>query len=65
MVKLNFQLSLLQSSVSHDPQKSLQYADLVLEKHFVLLSMLKTTVLLNICEENVERTAYIYINVTV
>uniref|UniRef100_A0A672Q399 Calbindin n=1 Tax=Sinocyclocheilus grahami TaxID=75366 RepID=A0A672Q399_SINGR len=38
MAKLNFQQSLLQSSVSHDPSTSI---DLVLKKHFFLLSMLK------------------------
>jgi len=32
-------------------QKSFKYADLVLQKHFLLLSMLKTVVLLNIFVE--------------
>ncbi len=48
--KVDFQKPLLQSSVSHD-QKSFKYADLVLKKHFLLLSMLKTVVLLNIYVE--------------
>jgi len=34
-------------------QKSLYYADLLLKKHFLLLSMLKTDVLLNIFGETV------------
>ncbi len=33
---------ILQSSVSHDPQKSFEYADLQLKKKISLLSMLKT-----------------------
>ncbi len=45
MAKLNFQQSLLPSSVSHDPL--FQYADLMLNKHF-LLAMLKAVMLLNI-----------------
>ncbi len=32
-------------------QKSFQYADLLLKKHFWLLSVLKTVVLLHICVE--------------
>jgi len=38
---------------SWDYQKSLYYANLVLKKLFLLLSMLKTVVLLNIFEETV------------
>ncbi len=38
--------------MSHDRQRSLYYADLLLKKHF-LLSMLKTIVVLNIIVEKV------------
>ncbi len=48
MAKLNFQQLILQSSVSHD---SLEI-DLLLEKHFLLLSKLKKVVLINILVEN-------------
>ncbi len=44
-------LNLLQSSVSHDLQKSFWYTDLLLKKHFLLLLMLKTVVLPKICVE--------------
>ncbi len=40
MAKLNFQQLILQSSVSHDPLE----IDLLLEKHFLLLSKLKKVV---------------------
>jgi len=43
-----FSASLLQSSASHDLQKSVLYADLLLKKHLLLLSMLKIVVLLQI-----------------
>jgi len=46
-VEAEFSASLLQSSVSHDPSEILLICDLVLKKHFLLLSMLKTVVLLN------------------
>ncbi len=42
---------LLQSSVSHDPSEIILNADLLLKKHFLLLSMLKTVVLLNMFVE--------------
>ncbi len=48
MAKLNFQQLILQSSVSHDPLE----IDLLLEKHFLLLSKLKKVVLINILVEN-------------
>ncbi len=51
VIKAESSLSLLQSSVSHDLQKSFWYADLLLKKHFWLLSMLKTVVLLHIFVE--------------
>jgi len=40
MVKLDFQQALCQSSMSHDPSEIIIYPDLVLKKHFLLLSML-------------------------
>ncbi len=43
--KAQFLASLLQSSVSHDPSEIILF--LLLKKHFLLLSMLKTVVLLN------------------
>ncbi len=37
IVKLNFQQPFLQAVVSHDSSETLQYADLVLKKHLLLL----------------------------
>ncbi len=37
IVKLNFQQPFLQAVVSHDSSETLQYADLVLKKHVLLL----------------------------
>ncbi len=51
MANLNFQQPLLQSSVSHDPSETILNVDLVLKKHFLLLAMLKTVVLLIIFVE--------------
>jgi len=45
MAKLNFQQSRMIL------QKSFYYADLLLKKHFLLLSMFKTVELVNIFEE--------------
>ncbi len=41
VIKAEFSASLLQSLVSHDPSEIIQNADLLLKKHFLLLSMLK------------------------
>ncbi len=47
-IKLTLQQPLLKSSVAYNPIKSFKYADLVLKKHFELLSMLKPVGMLNI-----------------
>jgi len=47
MTKLNFQHHYSGLQCHMILQKSLLYADLVLKKHFLLSSMLKTAVLLN------------------
>ncbi len=46
-------MSLLQSSVSHVPSEIILICSFFLKKHFLLLSMLKTAVLLNIFVETV------------
>ncbi len=48
--KAEYSASLLHPSVSHDPSETFWYADLLLKKHFLVLTMLKTIVLPNICE---------------
>ncbi len=45
MIKAAFSALFLQSSVSHDLQKSWKYTDLLLNKYFWVLSILKTVVL--------------------
>jgi len=45
VVTAEFSASLLKSSMSHDPSEII--ADLLLKKHFILLSKLKTAELLN------------------
>ncbi len=46
--------------MSHDPRNhSDQYADLVLRKHYLLLSMLKTVVLPNIFVETIKHCFFL------
>ncbi len=45
--KAEHSASFLQFSVSHDPSEIIITCDFVLKLHFLLLSMLKTVVLLN------------------
>jgi len=45
--------------VSHDLSEIILYADLLLKKHFLLLSMLKTVVLLHIYVENMMQFFYV------
>ncbi len=60
MIKAKFAASLHQSSVSHDPSEILlMYADLLLNAYFLLLSMLKTVVQLNIFVESKVFTIYV------
>jgi len=40
--KAEFAASLLQSSVSHDPSEIILQSNMLLKKHFLLLSMSKT-----------------------
>jgi len=52
-VKAECSASLLQSLVSHDPSEIILKWWLVLKKHLLFLSMLKTIVLLNVYVETV------------
>ncbi len=49
--KAEFSASLLQSSVSHDPSEIILTCSFAAQKNFLLLSMFKTVVLLNIIVE--------------
>ncbi len=55
MTKLNFSYHYSSLQCHMIPQKSFSYADLVLNKHFLLLPMLKTVVLFNIFLKTVMR----------
>ncbi len=58
-ILLNFQLSLRQSSMSHYPSEIILMCWFVFKKYFLLLSLLKTLVLLNIF---VDTMRFIFLN---